>query len=478
MLSVKRTFFIFLSFLLFASAVQAKDAFPQKNRIRLSGLVVDITGSGLPGVSVTIVGTELSTLTNKNGQFVFSKAPEGEVTVQMTKPGFQTVSRNAKIDHSDLMPETFTVELVPKGTTSTKGTLSGKGTVYVAYSEKSKPGGTPSGNWIGEAYPLPMLINGADPLDTLIQNDDPKRPNNPISIGDNQIMLYPPTAPQRSSYITRTGPVYHLTFGPDGKHLFTSGRSPNIYVHDETNKHETVGRVPLPGHQGAVTSLNRSDDGRWVLASVMSRIPGILAINSQSLQAEAFLPLDGLEGAFPLHVVSGPPEQLLVAVGKPDRPGRLLIVDAYTGLTAASVEVGSMPTSVATTPDKKWAYVVNSRSGNVTVVDLTNRKAVGVLAVGVAPRQAAVTPDGTRLLVTNSGSDTVSVVDTQKQRLSGFVRVGQGPVGIAVTPDSKTCYVSNRVGANISTIDLEKLEEVHVTNPLPHSQPFDLELRP
>ena len=84
----------------------AKEMDPNRGKILLSGLVIapsdgNSTGA-VQGASVELIGTELKTKTNSDGQFVFTKAPNGEVTVRITKEGYQPVMRTAKVDSNSL----------------------------------------------------------------------------------------------------------------------------------------------------------------------------------------------------------------------------------------------------------------------------------------------------------------------------------------------------------------------------------------
>lgn len=469
----------------FLAPALAKEMDRNKGKILLAGMVVT-PGDGtkvstVQGAGVEIVGTDWKTETNSDGLFVFTQAPDGEVTVKITKPGFQTVMRTAKVDKNSLNPPSFTVELLPEGMSNQGDSLTGRGTLYVAYSTKIlDQSAGPRRQRLDDYDIRRRLIINDDPLAVVTHKDEAnpgKRPTTSITMADNHVMIYPPGSPQRSTFFVQNRPIYYLAFDSSGQNLYVAGEGGEIRVFDETDSHEKSGLVIPPG-KGLVTDLVRGDDGKYLYAAFASTQSGILVIDPQTKQSAAFLPLDNLGTAIPTCVRSGPPGKLLVTVSAPSQKGRLLIVDAYTGATEASIPVGAVPTCVSTTPDKRWGYVTNSQSGNVTVVDLQASSAIGLLPVGVSPQQCAVTPDGKRLLVTNLGSDTLSVVDIEKQRVAGFVRVGKEPTGLAVTPDSKLCYVSNREGGTISTVNLETLKQVYETDPMPISSPGTIVLRP
>lgn len=484
---MKRTLVIVFVLISLLAPLGAREKRPHTGRILLAGLVVtpspESGSGGLPGVTVEIVGSKSVTTTNKDGQFIFTEAPNGEVTVKFSKSGFQTVMRQAKVDRETLMPQSFTVEMLPDGAANAKSGLSGPGTVYIAYSKRVTDQSNPNGDEKLSDLDLKKMVPYADPLD-LVSNpenydnpgDPSKRPTNPTTINPNEVMLYPPTAPQRSTFLTFQEPPYHLAFDAQGKYLYVAVQSGEIKVFDETDAHEKVAGIPV-GPQRAVTCLRRSTDGRWILAGVMAVTPEILVIEAMTAKPVARLPLDA-QGAVPSSVASGSGNFLLVTLDKPAQPGSLLMVDGQTGQTVAAIQVGDGPIDVEVNADGTRAFVVNSRSGSVSVVDLVSRSVLGQIAVGVAPHDACFTPAQDKLLVSNAGSNTLSVLDPASLKQTAFVRVGKGPAGVAVSPDGKFCYVANHDAGSLSVVDLQSLKLVHLTDSLPFASPLNVVVRP
>ena len=77
---------------------------PDSNSTGISGNIVDPEGNGVPGVSVTLAGGEItrSTFTDKEGKFSFEVAKNGEYTIHPRKSGynFNPVSQKITVNGS------------------------------------------------------------------------------------------------------------------------------------------------------------------------------------------------------------------------------------------------------------------------------------------------------------------------------------------------------------------------------------------
>lgn len=459
-----------------------------KGRILLAGLVhapmnQNDGGSevaegigGVPGVKVEIVGAGLSTTTNRNGMFYFTKCPSGKLRLSLSKPGYRTQTRDAEVDTKSFDPPMLSVEMLPDGMQSQGRILSGTGVLYIAYAPAETPPEDQGGMPIFEL--LKELVAGKDPIAVpQLENPDPEREQNPYTIALSHLMVYPPATPSRSSFKSLSTAPYYLTFDGTGRYLYLADETFQIKVYDEDREHELVGTVVLP--QGSrVTSLRSTADGRTVLATLMSASPGVLLIDSSSMKALAYLPVDGLANAVLKDAVLTSNGTLLMVAGAPGQPGLFLSVDPHTGAVLQRLVVGQMPVSLAVDARNEWAYVSNSQSASISVIDLKTGSLADTLSVGVGPQQLALSPDQTRLVVANQGADTLTVIEPRVRRVVGTVKVGKGPSMMAISSDSKLCYVANRDGHNVSTVDLVALKETHVTDPMPRSRPFQIVLRP
>jgi DNA-binding beta-propeller fold protein YncE len=140
--------------------------------------------------------------------------------------------------------------------------------------------------------------------------------------------------------------------------------------------------------------------------------------------------------------------------------GALVPVDVTTGIADAPLLIDPDPTSIAITPDGRYAYVGDGDTGTVTPISLANGT-VGTpnqVASAAGVTALALTPSGATLLavVNPTGYDTGSVVPITlaSGAVGAPIPVGADPVAIAVTPDGGTAYVVNAGDGTITPISL------------------------
>jgi YVTN family beta-propeller protein len=133
----------------------------------------------------------------------------------------------------------------------------------------------------------------------------------------------------------------------------------------------------------------------------------------------------------------------------------VLVLDAATGRTLASIPGGHTAMGPAVAPDGCRLYVCNRFNNDVAVIDLTAGAEVARVPAVREPVAAAVTPDGAAVLVANhlpNGpldaypvSSHVTIIDT-RTRQTESVRLGHGAHslrGLCVSPDGKYAYVTH-----------------------------------
>lgn len=471
---------------------------PNKGDILLAGLVYSPESGGgnnslgegmsaVRGAKVVLEGTGYETVTDGNGMFVFTAGPQGPVTIVISKEGYKTERRTSTIDKDASEPSQLRVELMPAGTNYVGKTPTGTGTLYVAYSQRVLDHSSPHTTWDSNLQTVSSAIAaGADPL-TLEGNAQGEQRNpsdtefNPVNDAPNSIMILPPKSPSRTGFHNTTASPYWLTFDKTGKTLYVANSARQIQVLDAANNNNLIANLPAE-QGGVITSLGLSNDGRYVMATVMATAPGVMMIDTATRQPAAYLSIDGVGTMTPTDAVSSPDGSRLYVTldGQAAKSGQglLVAIDPYSGMTLGTAKVGSMPTGVVMSKDGRLAYVANSGGGNVTVVDAWSMASLGTLPVGVGPQKLAITPDGSRVFVTNKGSNTVAVIDTATNKIVGTVSVGKAPMDVAVSLDGSLAFVSNKDDGTISVIDVSRQASIHVTDPMPKSSPFGLAVRP
>lgn len=137
----------------------------------------------------------------------------------------------------------------------------------------------------------------------------------------------------------------------------------------------------------------------------------------------------------------------------------------------ATINVGLSPSSIAITPDSRFAYVANSNENNVvggntvSVINVATNTLLTTISDSSLNQPYSVTINhaGTLAYVTNSGSTTISIINIATNTVTGVINGLFGPSGMVITPDDSTGYVSNYVGAGSNTVSIVNLHTNTVT---------------
>jgi YVTN family beta-propeller protein len=107
------------------------------------------------------------------------------------------------------------------------------------------------------------------------------------------------------------------------------------------------------------------------------------------------------------------------------------------GLLTKLIEVvtGAEPRSVATLPQKPWAYVANTVSGTVSVIEFASYTTIATIPVGAEPWAVASSPNGRFVYVAVANENAIRVIDTDTNTVTATVPVGRSPRALAVTND-------------------------------------------
>jgi YVTN family beta-propeller protein len=133
--------------------------------------------------------------------------------------------------------------------------------------------------------------------------------------------------------------------------------------------------------------------------------------------------------------VSADGQQVVAANSDTDSVSFFAVDD--DGLLTKLIEVvtGAEPRSVATLPQKPWAYVANTVSGTVSVIDFESYTTIATIAVGAEPWAVATSPNGRFVYVAIANENALQVIDTSTNTVTATIPVGRSPRALAVTND-------------------------------------------
>jgi len=117
----------------------------------------------------------------------------------------------------------------------------------------------------------------------------------------------------------------------------------------------------------------------------------------------------------------------------------------------ATINVGQNPSSIAITPDSRFAYVTNSNNNGVpggstvSVLNLMNNtQQQSIYDPSFSePYRVTINPAGTLAYVSNSGGSTVTIINIATNTVSGVIDGFDGPTGMVITPNGMIGYVNN-----------------------------------
>ena len=141
----------------------------------------------------------------------------------------------------------------------------------------------------------------------------------------------------------------------------------------------------------------------------------------------------------------------------------LSTIDLSTGQQVAEDGLGGSPTRAAVSPFlgviNDMVYVSDTSDGTVTILDQERGGSAATVRVGSRPSTPVASVDGTALFVANNGSDSVSVIDTERSptRITTTIPVGDGPTTPLLSPNGRILFVPATSGSSITAIDTSTL---------------------
>ncbi len=454
--------------------------------IVLSGLVLQpgmVENSAFPpgyapleGARVQLEGSEHATETDVNGQFKFTEAPEGQVDIVVSKEGYRTVRRSVEVVNGGTSPATVQITMHPEGARSSAGPL------YVAYARRVGPDARDNDD--GGLFNLMKAIAaGSDEFAPReVKAGDRNNPHwTPFFTQTDFVLERPSLSPSDSKMHSFVSPPLWPCFDASGDYLYVATAKQTIEILKASDGHERVANLPVQ-QNGLVTSLARSPDGQYLAATVMApNLPGLMMIETSTRRPLAYLGIDDATHMIPTACVfTSDSARIYVTLCDAlnrSAPGKVVLLDAYTGQTLASAEVGATPTDLELSPDGSALYVLNSGSGTVQRLSSDLGRVLSSTPVGAEPVKMALSGEGL-LLVTNRRSNTVSLLDAQGRTAGKPIPVGEAPLDVAISPDGVRAFVSNSESGTLSVIDLKTKAVVFTTAAMPRANPIGLTFRP
>jgi YVTN family beta-propeller protein len=245
---------------------------------------------------------------------------------------------------------------------------------------------------------------------------------------------------------TPSGMVY-----VDGKVYIADQAKDRVLILDPTSK-QFLGQIDLAPHSHP-KSLATLPNGKliYVAESGTSSI-AVIETDTQKVLLRTKV-------AGPGRIAMVPNGTVLVVLNVPS--GMVTFLSTINQAVFGTLKVGSMPTSVAISPDSRYAYISCRMNNAVYQVDVVKRKVESIIPVGAGPTGLALNPDGTKICVANARENTIAVYDVKtKQKLKEFrLPVEMDfPEGIRLLPDGQRLVVSSEGSDTIAILNLQSLE--------------------
>ncbi len=134
---------------------------------------------------------------------------------------------------------------------------------------------------------------------------------------------------------------------------------------------------------------------------------------------------------------------------------QVVLVEAATYKTLATLETGKNPHEVRVSPDHRHAYVAAGKS--ITAVDLQKRQVKANFDLGnYSAHDIRVSRDGRRIWAACASAQAILELDSETGKvLKTYPTDQQGSWFVEITPDERKLYTPNLEGKSVSVIDRE-----------------------
>ncbi len=240
----------------------------------------------------------------------------------------------------------------------------------------------------------------------------------------------------------------------------------------------------VSGQDPASTQLSAITTDPFTFGSALSTVPGTTAVFGSTTGQKFYAIGSGsadnvavLSGGFPYVSlgtriqVSGP-----TTSGALTPDGRRLVLVGRNGtavidttsdqvlVTMNGIDTGFSPTSVATSVDSRYAYVLSPTSGRVTQIDLTTNRGSATALVPNTSTGIAVAPTGVVYVAAPGG---VYELDPVTLATRAFIAVSGTPDKLQFTPTSSRFAIARNLNSTTgrSLIEIDTQSRTQITTP-------------
>lgn len=217
--------------------------------------------------------------------------------------------------------------------------------------------------------------------------------------------------------------------------------------------------------------VNAEGNSLSVIDLTTQQVRETISFGAPSTASMPGMNMDNMIG-WPHHIYLSPDgQQLSVGVpgmdlsaghggGTNGMKGRILVVDAKTGLLTGNQQTPVMNHNAVFSPDgaELWTSQMD-HDGKVLVYNARTMALKNTIAVGKEPAEVTLSANGQYAFVANGESNTVSVIRVTDKQVVKTIPVGDNPVGAWPGADGRM-YVDNEKGQSVSIIDVGTLAVV------------------
>lgn len=142
--------------------------------------------------------------------------------------------------------------------------------------------------------------------------------------------------------------------------------------------------------------------------------------------------------------------------------GTVVVVDAASGKTVATIKVGQEPEGMNTSPDGRTVWATSEGDAKVYVIDPAKNTVIKAIPVGERPRSTGFSPDGSKAYVSGENDRVVKVIDTKSLEVVNTVKVSGDelkPMDVVASPDGQRIYVSTGRGKQVVALNATALNQ-------------------